>query len=176
MPRIDDTSNILSYFHESRAHKGRDFFHPSHVLNTPPAGRWPVRNRQERDPIEPIKRALIHARDGHTCKHCGLTARTGFVLDHIIPRSTFSAAQLAIADRSDNLVTSCWDCNEDKSNYEDHLNKRPGVTPACWDCLNPWAEDDLGPIDRDEIPARPYAAYCGRCGTTGRVPDLTWIL
>ena len=138
------------------------------MLAAPPV-RFPVRNREPRAPIEPLKRALIHQRDGGRCLYCGSPAY-GLVLDHVIPRSSFTVADVVkIGDRSDNLQSACWDCNEHRSNFHHWLRPRPGVTPACWDCVNAGAED---------VPGLPESvpAYCGRCGVTSVVPDVSWLL
>lgn len=136
---------------------------------TPPA-RWPVRNRMPREPINSQKRAIIHERDGGICRYCG-SPDEQLVLDHIIPRSAFPASQLRIADRSDNLHSACWDCNEKRSNYEAIHIKRLGVVVACWYCVNP---------ERDELDELPYPVntlvFCGRCGIS-HVPDIDgWVL
>ena len=130
--------------------------------------RYPVNNREPREPIPPQKRALIHQRDGSRCLYCG-THRYDLVLDHIEPRSFYFPHQMKLADRSDNLQSACDPCNDKRSNYESHHRKRPGVVPACWECLNPDPEPD-------ERPHSPIHAYCGRCGVVTTVPDTTWLL
>jgi len=136
-----------------------------------PFQRWPVRNREERTPIGSQKRAIIHERDGNICKYCGIDSVL-LTVDHIIPRSAFPADQLEIADRSDNLISACWPCNEGKSNYERDQRKRLGVVAACWYC------QDHSRDEYDELPMPLNAlAYCGRCGGISRVPEVAgWIL
>jgi hypothetical protein len=53
----------------------------------------------------------VFMRDKFTCRYCGKKAEDGAVLeaDHVIPRSAGGA------DRLDNLVTACWECNRGKS-------------------------------------------------------------
>ena len=138
-----------------------------------PAARWPVRNREERTPIPSQKRAIIHERDGGACRICG-TGGHMLTIDHIIPRSTFTENQLHIADRSDNLISACFGCNEEKSNYEYPQDKRLGVTAACWECQNSISIDNEWDDDI-ERPHMTIQAFCGRCGIT-RVPDLAWVL
>jgi hypothetical protein len=135
-----------------------------------PFERWPVRNREQRTPISPQKRAIIHERDGGICRLCG-TGGHLLTVDHIIPRSAFPAQDLRAADRSDNLISACWPCNEAKSNYERDQRKRLGVTPQCWYCVygQPEEGEDL-----------PYPVivpvFCGRCGIS-YVPDIEgWVL
>jgi 5-methylcytosine-specific restriction endonuclease McrA len=53
-------------------------------------------------------RALILARDGHTCQQCGGEGNT---VDHIIPRHAFGEGN---ADRAENLQTLCAKCNYSK--------------------------------------------------------------
>lgn len=130
--------------------------------------RHPVNNHEERLPIESVKRAIIHERDGNRCKYCGIHSKE-MVLDHIIPRSSYFADQLTVADRSDNLQSACWTCNENRSNYETSQRQRPGVTYACWECRNP----DPYP---DDYPGGPIPAYCGRHGGITGVPDEGWLL
>lgn len=180
MPRMSDTTDILGYMNESEAqHDHITARSLGEILDEPelPRLRWPVRNLEERTPIEPLKRALIHERDGNICRHCGdMHQRGRLVLDHIIPRSAFPPDQLHIADRSDNLISSCWPCNEHKSNYEDDHRKRPGVTAMCWGCQNPELNrEDMEPEELELVPELRVIAFCGRCGFT-TVPDLSWIL
>ena len=138
-----------------------------------PPVRWPVRNREPREPISSQKRAIIHERDGGICRYCGRSDQQ-LVLDHIIPRSTFTKGELRIADRSDNLHSACWDCNERRSNYEAVHIKRLGVTAACFYCVHPeYAEED------SEL-EMPYPVrvlvFCGRCGVS-TVPAVEgWVL
>ena len=140
----------------------------------PPAQRWPVRNREPREPISSQKRAIIHERDGGICRYCGAPDKQ-LVLDHIIPRSTFPAHQIHIADRSDNLHSACWDCNERRSNYEAVHIKRLGVVVQCWFCVNPEYA-----YDGDTAVEMPYPVnvlvFCGRCGISA-VPCVEgWVL
>lgn len=133
--------------------------------------RWPVLNHEPRQPISPVKRALIHQRDGGRCIYCG-SHEYGLVLDHIIPRSAFLPAEvIRIGDRSDNLQGACWADNDARSNFRRADRKRPGVTLACWDCTN----DTFEP---DEIPwlESPVLAYCGKHGGISYVPDVSWLL
>lgn len=137
-----------------------------------PPTRWPVRNREPRTPINSQKRAIIHERDGGICRYCG-TPDEQLVLDHIVPRSAFPANQLHIADRSDNLHSACWDCNERRSNYEAVHIKRLGVVVQCWYCVNPEY------VDESEL-EMPYPVtvrvFCGRCGVSS-VPSIEgWVL
>lgn len=135
-----------------------------------PFERWPVRNREPRTPISSQKRAIIHARDGHICRLCGVSGGM-LTVDHIIPRSAFLPEDLHVADRSDNLVSACWPCNEAKSNYERHQRKRMGVVVACWYCLHP---------DLDEDEQLPYPVeklvFCGRCGISNVPAVEGWVL
>lgn len=132
--------------------------------------RWPVRNREPRTPVSSQKRAIIHERDGHICRLCG-AYRGQLTVDHIIPRSAFLPEDLHIADRSDNLISACWPCNEVKSNYERHQRKRMGVVVACWYCVTPPLEEgEPLPYDVDKL------VYCGRCGISN-VPEVRgWVL
>lgn len=182
MPKMKDTRDITGYFTDSEVNHDGDVVMLSDAIAdlldemTKPRTRWPIRNRAEREPIEARKRAIVHERDG-VCWYCQDWAL--FQVDHIIPRSAFPANMLHIADRSDNLVSACRDCNMSKSNYEHSARKRPGVTIACWDCRNLWYDpndyvDDLAEVD--PRPAMPLLAYCGRHGNIGQVPGLDWIL
>lgn len=142
--------------------------------------RWEVLNRAEREPIPSLKRALIHERDGGACTYCETSGHV-LTVDHIIPRSAFQERHLSIADRSDNLVSACWPCNERKSNFYRARNKRPGVTPACWECLNPGPDPEEDPEGYDEWGERAsvnrnHLVFCGRCGMGGSVPDVSWVL
>jgi len=178
MPLKSETLDILGYFRDSWAPPECDEINTFAVALTrslkaweTPLERWPVRNRQERTPIGSQKRAIIHARDGDCCRMCGL-ANVMLTVDHIIPRSTFPADQLDIADRSDNLISACWPCNEAKSNYERPQRKRMGVVVACWYCLTPELdEDERLPYPVDKL------VYCGRCGGDSHVPEIAgWVL
>lgn len=139
-----------------------------------PYGRWPVRNREERTPIDSQKRAIIHERDGGICRLCG-TGGHLLTVDHIIPRSAFAPEDLRIADRSDNLHSACWDCNQRKSNYESSHIKKMGVTAACWYCVNPGYGEFDEPLDGLPYPL-PLLAYCGRCGISNVPAVEGWVL
>lgn len=139
-----------------------------------PFERWPVRNREPRVPIESQKRAIIHERDGGICRLCG-TGGHILTVDHIIPRSAFEAHDLGIADRSDNLVSACWDCNQRKSNYESVWTKRLGVVVACWYCRNPQYGEQDETFDGLPYPVT-VPVFCGRCGISS-VPEVArWVL
>ena len=137
--------------------------------------RFPINNLKPRTEIGSQKRAIIHQRDGGLCVYC-YGGYSELTIDHVIPRSFFTTDQLHLADRSDNLVSACWPCNEAKSNYESHAQKKLGVVVTCWDCANPDLAHDENLNNHDVIPETPYKAFCGRCGMTGNVPDLGWIL
>ena len=78
---------------------------------------------------------IVPAREGGHCRHCPLTGI--FVVVHTMPGSTFLAGDLRIADRSDNLASACWGCNENKSNFEHEQTKLLGVTAVCFYCTYP---------------------------------------
>lgn len=64
--------------------------------------------------IEPWRRLAIYIRDEFTCVHCGKDLRkdvgTYLVqLDHVIPHSAGGS------DESHNLITSCYECNNSRS-------------------------------------------------------------
>lgn len=177
MPLKSETLDMLGYFRDSWADPEHDEFSTfakslarSIEAWETPFERWPVRNRQERMPISSQKRAIIHARDGDCCRMCG-NANVMLTVDHIIPRSAFPADQLHIADRSDNLISACWPCNEAKSNYERTQRKRMGVTAACWYCVSPELEEgERLPYPVDVL------VFCGRCGVS-HVPTIEgWVL
>ena len=186
---LDRMDELSSYYSEYRAKDDGELFETVSFADMleqwtekRKAGpqRWEVLNRCERTPIPSLKRALIHERDGNACVYCG---EGGHVLtvDHIIPRSAFPEHMIHIADRSDNLNSACWPCNKRKSNYHRERSKRPGVTRACWECLNPGPEED-GDWDAHEAwgnraaVSRNHLVYCGRCGMGGTVPNTSWVL
>lgn len=174
MPYRDEVSDITAYAFDSRAHHEHTDSLGSLLgrLEQQPT-RWPVHNREERWPIDSQKRAIIHERDGGICRLCG-TGGHVLTVDHIIPRSTYQPDKLHIADRSDNLISACWECNMSKSNYEAPQSKRIGVTACCWECLAGVSIDN-DPGWEIERPEMNVIAFCGRCGIT-RVPSLAWIL
>lgn len=172
---IKEFADITGYYDESRTVSDFRTISLAELLaqDDDPARRWPVRNREPRTPINSQKRAIIHERDGGICRYCGTTDER-LVLDHIIPRSAFRPDQLHIADRSDNLHSACWDCNERRSNYEAIHTKRIGVAVQCWYCIAPeYAAEDCEleltyPVN--------IAVFCGRCGIS-RVPEVQdWVL
>ena len=180
MPMKADTPDILGYFRDSWKEPDRHEYRTyamalDDVIATlqVPLERWPVRNREERTPIDSQKRAIIHQRDGGACRSCG-NANCQLTVDHIIPRSAFEAEDLFIADRSDNLVSACWPCNQAKSNYERTQRKRMGVVVRCWYCVNPGHgehEEAFLPYPVDVL------VYCGRCGGDSHVPAVEgWVL
>ena len=191
MPKMRDISNITGYFRDSlNPYNGPESVTLADGLDetieelSSPRTRWPILNNEPREPVSPSKRAIIYQRDGEQCWYCWTGGGGPLQLDHIIPRSAFPTHQLHIADRSDNLVTACTSCNEEKSNYESSNIKRPGVVLACWYCQNPWYDDekyaDLRGQDYADLPEPPeanYPAYCGRHGNTTWVPEIEgWIL
>lgn len=167
---ITDFCNLTGYYDDSRAYtqkpKDADSQTYAAILDEAVARwekspeRWPVRNREPREPISSQKRAIIHERDGGRCRYCGAGDKQ-LVLDHIIPRSAFPAEHLRFADRSDNLQSACWDCNEKRSNFEGMHPKRLGVVVKCWYCVNPEYDGE------DALP-KPYPVevhvFCGSCG------------
>lgn len=170
MPLKSETTDILGYYDASWRHSSGADIEPFAVALArsleawaTPFERWPVLNREERTPVDSRKRAIIHLRDGDICHMCG-TDNELLTVDHIIPRSAFDAGELEVADRSDNLISACWPCNEEKSNYERPQRKRLGVVPECLNCTR---REDLE--DQQGV-----LVYCGRCGTT-RAPQ-GWIL
>lgn len=143
----------------------------------PEVVRAPIRNREPREPMGGHKWHLIHERDGGHCWNCGAMVSKGTgEVDHLIPRSSFEPEDLWIADRSDNLRTSCVGCNQGKSNYlipGAPVGSTPGVTACCWDCwTGPRSEWDEGDTPRPEMRV---PAYCAKCGHTW-VPDESWLL
>lgn len=172
---ITDFCDITGYYDESRVLDGTIkaiSLGAILALEEAPAIRWPVRNREPREPISSQKRAIIHERDGGICRYCGRGERR-LVLDHIVPRSAFPAHQLHIADRSDNLHSACWDCNEKRSNYEAIHIKRLGVVAKCFYCVHPEYDGD----DGLELPCQVQVhVFCGRCGVS-TVPTVEgWVL
>lgn len=183
MPYMESIADKTAYFTDSFAERKATNFGDGvarlvEKLTTPRL-RWPVLNREERTPISSQKRAIIHERDGHACRLCG-NAGGLLTVDHVIPRSAFHPEDLHYADRSDNLISACWPCNEAKSNYEHSIGKRPGVAIECWDCANPWYDrdnylDELA--DQDPRPPMHEIVYCGRCGIGAQVPAIDgWVL
>lgn len=174
---IEDFVDIKAYYDGSR--KQSQHIHALSLAEIfdqveEPFVRWPVRNREPRTPIIPQKRAIIHERDGGICRLCG-TGGHILTVDHIIPRSAFDAEDLAIADRSDNLISACWDCNMQKSNFESIQMKKLGVVAACWYCVNPGYDGD--DPEFDELPYEvSVPVFCGRCGIS-TVPCVEgWVL
>jgi 5-methylcytosine-specific restriction endonuclease McrA len=133
-----------------------------------PPHRLPVVNRAPRERMSGRKWHLIHERDGGKCWICGAYVPKGTgEVDHVQPRSSFQEADLVIADRSDNLKTTCVPCNQQKSNYVyDWAPNVVGVTDKCWECSNPGVQYD-GVMQTN--------AYCGHCGYTW-VPDDGWLM
>lgn len=151
--------------------------------------RYPVRNREVRVQIDGRTWHLIQERDGGICWMCEKPVAKGAgEIDHLIPRSSFVAADVGLADRSWNLRLACVDCNQAKSNYRvPMLPRTVGVTAKCWDCFEarelgrPDPELLLSEFDewkefRDPAPDLMEHAYCGSCGLVSRVPDRSWVL
>lgn len=123
--------------------------------------REPVRNNVPRPPSEE-NRMLWHAlmlRDGGRCWICGFGDRF-MVMDHLQPRSSFSADEMAEADRSDNLRIACWSCNEDKSNRLIPFSKPLPIVGMCAVHHNGEYEDEGLQV-----------VWCHTCQMTQRVPD-----
>lgn len=135
-----------------------------------PVVRGEIRNREPRVQMGGHKWHLIWERDGGHCWSCGaMVGKGGGEVDHLKPRSSFDASELAVADRSDNLRVSCVRCNQSKSNYIlpwAPTDSTIGVTSACWDCV-------YG--EKEWRPQMTVPAYCGRCGHSW-VPEADWIL
>lgn len=144
----------------------------------PEPERLPVLNSEPRVLMDGRKWHLLWERDGFRCLLCGIYVPKGTgEVDHIVPRSSFAADRLHIADRSDNLQITCVDCNQEKSNYAPtERSSCVGVTSRCWECTV--GLDDDGYHDVETFGDRPemtVPAYCGRCGFTW-VPDASWLL
>lgn len=151
-----------------------------HMNMTPDEKRMPVNNRVPRVLMSKQKYALILARDGIGCRYC-YEGNEGIEIDHIVPRSAFEADRIDVADRSDNLTVACVPCNQAKSNKNYWYAKRPGVVPACWDCLNPGPDPENEPEAYDEwsewaAENHRHLVYCGRCGMGAAVPSVSWVL
>lgn len=181
MPLKSDTVDILGYYDDSwwveRPEETEIKSFAVSVQETLaameiPYERWPVRNREPRTPIDSQKRAIIHERDGGRCWMCGTVGHV-LTVDHIIPRSAFLPEDLDAADRSDNLISACWDCNQKKSNYERHQRKRLGVVVKCWYCMNPHHGEG-----EDSFLPHPVTiqVYCGRCGISNVPTVKGWVL
>lgn len=173
MPYMSEVKSITGYFDDSYMKRASEPLSLAEIFAMPDVDeprRWPVRNREDRTEIDSQKRAIIHDRDGGRCRYCGVENQM-LTVDHIIPRSAFPAEKLQVADRSDNLVSACWPCNESKSNFEHDVRKTMGVTVACWDCLNHVPDFE----HNEDRPRLDLLAFCGRCGIT-YVPELSWIL
>lgn len=180
MPLKSDTVDMRGYYDDSWwVQKDRIEFRTLSMIleelanqEPIPFERWPVRNQEGRTPISSQKRAIVHERDGGICHLCG-TGGHQLTVDHIIPRSAFLTDDLDVADRSDNLISACWPCNEAKSNYERDQRKRLGVVVQCWYCVNPEYAGDSElemPCVVDKL------VFCGRCGIS-QVPAVDgWVL
>ena len=118
-----------------------------------------------REPIHPVVRKLVYARDGYRCRWCGSSER--LTLDHVVPWSAGGS------DRSDNLRTLCWECNEDRSNFRtDSDVARPvGVTDLCLPCWLPHLYADEVPAD--DCPHIPV--YCGQCSAVSWTHHEVWV-
>lgn len=178
MPRQNEILNRTGYYLESTIRGGDEYtlgeslgLAASDILSVfESPTRFEVLNLEPRVEIPSQKRAIIHARDENICAYCR-TPWEILTIDHIIPRSAFDKRELQIADRSDNLISACWDCNESKSNFEHPTQKRLGVTRCCLSCANKYIDEP------DQIKAeRTIPAFCGQCSMTSHVPDLSWIL
>lgn len=182
MPYIEDIHNITGYFQDSLKPPAES--HGPQRIGAGVEGllrewtgqkqRWPIRNREPRREISSRKRAIIHARDGNQCAYCPRESLLN--IDHIVPRTAFHIEDLFIADRSDNLISVCWICNEEKSNYEHVQLKRPGVTISCWECAenrHKWYfGTGFGPPPEFKFPV-----YCGEHGAMTMVPDIDeWVI
>lgn len=149
--------------------------------------RYPVKNREPREPIGARLWHLIHERDGGECWMCHRKVEKGAgEVDHLIPRSAFN--DVREADKSWNLRLACVDCNQAKSNFTVPILPRTfGVTLKCWDCHE---RRDLGRPDpsidlealadweqgQGPVPELTEIAYCGSCGFMSWVPGKGWIL
>lgn len=140
--------------------------------------RHPVVRTGAREPTDIYKRRLIFIRDGYTCQWCGRHTDPDdpapgmeLVLDHVLPWSANGS------DRSDNLRTLCYRCNEDRSNYiEPNPPRLIGVTASCYWCARQKGEMPnllvgVPPRELDRIPA-----FCGRCSAASWVPRAGWLL
>lgn len=57
----------------------------------------------------PLTRKNIFKRDNYECVYCGDDNRKALTLDHVVPKSKGGK------DRWSNLVTCCYDCNQEKA-------------------------------------------------------------
>lgn len=183
MPRQNEIINRTAYYLDSIKRGGDESTIIQSVASAfddlletfEPPQRFKVLNREPRVEVESRKRAIIHERDKDSCFYCR-TPHEQLTVDHIIPRSAFMQYELEIADRSDNLVSACWPCNEEKSNFQRPIQKRLGVTAACWNCYHRHTPEETAEYDRYMTTPTPIPAFCGMCKMTGHVPDLSWIL
>ena len=62
-----------------------------------------------------VTRHNLHAYHGPSCAYCGGTFPTReLTIDHVIPKSRFKGSRKAEANRFENLVLACVDCNQKK--------------------------------------------------------------
>lgn len=83
------------------------------------SGQWPIPSiiRTKYHVKLPFTRSTlskenIYKRDSYTCVYCGDTDKNTLTIDHIIPKSRGGK------NRWDNLVTSCYSCNNIKGNRD----------------------------------------------------------
>ena len=73
-------------------------------------GKWSGNAGNGSKWIHRPRRLAIYERDGYRCVWCGIQveAKISACLDHLVPRSQGGT------HKSNNLVTSCFDCNSDR--------------------------------------------------------------
>lgn len=147
--------------------------------------RMAVQNHEPRPPSEAnvALRAALLRRDSGCCWMCGRDSNilrywghdSRMVIEHLVPRSAFTPATIADADRSDNLRIACWACNTAKSNRAVPFRE---ALPIVWACPTDLLEQGAALLfDVDETHR---AAWCDFCQAATVVPPqwpiarLTW--
>jgi len=71
----------------------------------------------------PITKQNVYKRDNHTCVYCGCKNRQTLTIDHVIPKSKGGK------DTFENMVTACFDCNNEKDSLDVEEWGKPHPNP-----------------------------------------------
>lgn len=128
-------------------------------------GKFQRRNWQPRlqDELPKYWRYNVHDKCAERCSYC-FDARSEQV-DHLIPRSAWPEEYLWLADDGSNLVASCKECNQKKTNNYLELSWFAGLEvslhPFAYKCELCFFDEE---IELDQLTER-FPAFCMQCGT-----------
>jgi hypothetical protein len=159
----DKKDFILSWFKVTNFYKKVSLAYRYGLVALDDNQRFEIRNSYARD-YEDNRMAVLESiywRDDSSCAYCWRDIPfTKGNIDHVIPRSAWSAEWLWLADDSSNLVAACQDCNREKSNFYRTFKAENRLSHVVFECRLPKRELYEGCWDRKASLGKPVCQKC----------------